>query len=234
MINIFTILLIIGFIIFIRNKNKEQFITVSPNDANKLMPTTTVQMIPKGTPIEKQFLQEQEYGANVNILYPNTWVDCIDSKGSGLPQWNSREKITGNVNKIILPRAINSYNFNKEKIVNMDKPVGIDNNSVDRNNVNTGKKIKDIYDNSFVNFKNLIPNKTIISDTFGAIPSKVDASDRTPDIQLMNGASNLQFLTPDTWIYENEKGENGGVMYANKTTTVFASDPSTEGIVATF
>jgi hypothetical protein len=103
MINIFTILLIIGFIIFIRNKNKEQFITVSPNDTKKIVPTSTVQMIPKGTPIEKQFLQEQEYGANVNILYPNTWVDCIDSKGSGLPQWNSREKITGNVNKIILP-----------------------------------------------------------------------------------------------------------------------------------
>jgi hypothetical protein len=224
MINIFTILLVIGFIIFIRNKNKEEFITVPPNDKMfELSKENKIIFDYKNKPsaIENRFLQEQEHGVNMNILYPNTWIDCIDSKGSGLPQWNSRENKTGIVNKIIQPRTLNSYNFNKEKISNMG---GI----IDPNDIlydetkggNVGEKIKDIYDNSFVNFKNLIPNKTVISDI--------------PNTQLMQAASDLQYLTPDTWIYENEKGENGGVMYTNKNTTVFASDPSTLGIVASF
>ena len=229
MINIFTILLVIGFIIFIRNKNKEQFITVSPDD--KMFEISKKNKInfnykKKPSAIEQRFLQEQEHGANVNILYPNTWIDCIDSNGSGLPQWNSRENKTGIINKIIPPRTLNSYGFNKEKISNiggiLDSNDILDDeiNESNPDNGNMGRKIKDIYDNAFVNFKNLIPNKTIISDK--------------PNTQLMQAASDLQYLTPDTWIYENEKGENGGIMYTDKTTTVYASDPSTLGIVASF
>lgn len=226
MIRIFTILLLIGFFIFIRNKKKEEFITVPQDDKFIQSRSMKVGMLPRITPIDKQFLKEQEYGANMNILYPNTWVECVDSDGTGVPKWNSREKTTGEANNIILPRVLNSYNFNKERILNMG---GVIDPGV---NLNVGEKIKDIYDNSFVNFKNLIPNKTIISDTFPVGPGMTKGI--SPEIQLVQGASNLSYLTPDTWIYENEKGENGGVMYTNKHTTVFASDPTTEGIVASF
>jgi hypothetical protein len=227
-----------GFIIFISNKNNE-FITISPNNKIKSIPSMTVGMIPKGTPIENQFLEEQEYGTNVNILYPNTWIDCVDSHGTGMPQWNSREETTGKVDKIILPRALNSYSFNKEKIVNMGgiiNPNDIlnDTQGINLDTGNTGKKIKDIYDNSFVNFKNLIPNKIIISDTFDTFNGEIEPSEFTTNTQLRQGASNLQYLTPDTWIYENEKGENGGAMYINKNIAVYASDPSTDGIVSSF
>jgi hypothetical protein len=131
MINIFTILLIIVFIIFIRNKNKENFISVSPNDKmfelskqNKINfnykiipPNPTISELNQTIlPIEKQFLKEQEYGANRNILYPNTCIDYIDTTGK--PQWSSRDNKVGIADNLISPRVLNSYGFNKEKISN--------------------------------------------------------------------------------------------------------------------
>ena len=257
MINIFTILLIIVFIIFIRNKNKENFISVSPDDKMfelskqnkinfnyKIIPPnpTIAELNQTILPIEKQFLKEQEYGANRNILYPNTYVECIDTTGK--PQWSSRDNKVGIVDNLISPRVLNSYGFNKEKISNaggiIDPDEFLENANVKFNKTaltnqptrskfektnydnknNIGKKIQEVYNNSFVNFKNLIPNKTIINNT--------------PNTNFMQAASDLQYLTPDTWVYENEKGENGGIMYNNKITTVFASDPSTLGIEAIF
>lgn len=257
MINIFTILLIIVFIIFIRNKNKENFISVSPDDKMfelskqnkinfnyKIIPPnpTMAELNQTILPIEKQFLKEQEYGANRNILYPNSHIDYIDTTGK--PQWCSRDNKMGITDKLISPRVLNSYGFNKEKIsnaggiidpdefsenansksnktnlTNQNTRIKLDRTNYDNKN-NIGKKIQEVYNNSFVNFKNLIPNKTIINDK--------------PNTQSMQAASDLQYLTPDTWVYENEKGENGGIMYNNKTTTVFASDPSTLGIEAIF
>jgi len=257
MINIFTILLIIVFIIFIRNKTKENFISVSPNDKMfelskqnkinfnyKIIPPnpTIAELNQTILPIEKQFLKEQEYGATRNILYPNTYVECIDTTGK--PQWSSRYNKVGIADNLILPKVLNSYGFNKEKISNpggiIDPDEFIENANVKFNKTdltnqttrgkfertnydnknNIGKKIQEVYNNSFVNFKNLIPNKTMINDK--------------TNTQSMQAASDLQYLTPDTWVYENEKGENGGIMYNNKTTTVFASDPSTLGIEAIF
>jgi len=257
MINIFTILLIIVFIIFIRNKNKENFISVSPDDKMfelskqnkinfnyKIIPPnpTIAELNQTILPIEKQFLKEQEQGANRNILYSNTCIDYIDTTGK--PQWSSRDNKVGIADNLISPRVLNSYGFNKEKISNpggiIDPDEFIENanakfNKTDLTNQTTrgkfertnydnknniGKKIQEVYNNSFVNFKNLIPNKTIINNK--------------PNTHFMQAAADLQYLIPDTWVYENEKGENGGVMYNNKTTTVFASDPSTLGIEAIF
>ena len=49
---------------------------------------------------------------------------------------------------------------------------------------------KDVYDNSFVDFKKLCPKKTIVNDK--------------SNTNYLEGASNLTFITPDKWVYENE------------------------------
>ena len=71
-----------------------------------------------------------------------------------------------------------------------------------------GKTLKEVYDSSFVDFKELIPKK-----------NKVDIPENSA---YLNGASNLNFITPDTWVYENEKPENGGQILNG----LYASDPS--------
>jgi hypothetical protein len=71
------------------------------------------------------------------------------------------------------------------KITNPDGKINIEGQTL-RN----GKDItiKDIYDNSFVDYKKLIPKKK---------KKENDTSKKA--------ASNLSFLTSDTWIYGNEK-----------------------------
>jgi hypothetical protein len=79
-----------------------------------------------------------------------------------------------------------------------------------------GKTLKEIYDNSFVDFKKLIPKKNIIDTELG--------------YNSMQAASNLNYLTPDNWVYENEKQENGGKSIEG----IYASDPSVYGVEAVF
>ena len=159
--------------------------------------------------IEKQFMKEQKDGVNLNILYPNRWIESFDQSGN--PIYNSRENVTGVLETFIEPKARFSYNFNKEKTLNMDGVVDPDDFIDGR-----GKSLKEIYDNSFVDFKKLTPKETVINSE--------------PNTNFMQAASSLYYLTPDNWIYENEKPENGGTSNDG----IFASDPSTLGTEAMF
>ena len=52
----------------------------------------------------------------------------------------------------------------------------------------SGKTLKEVYDNSIVNYRTLGPNKNRITDE--------------NDDVIMQGGSNLKFFTADTWTYE--------------------------------
>jgi hypothetical protein len=111
--------------------------------------------------------------------YPNTWIEKIDDKGE--PIYNSRND------------QFDTSSIPKTKInINIEDP--------------QGKTIKEIYDNSIINYKSITPTKNMITD-------------ETLD-NIMPGGSNLQYYTADTWTYENEKQENGGLIYDN----VYAND----------
>jgi hypothetical protein len=160
-------------------------------------------------PIEKQFLNEQKNGASIVPNYPNRWIESFDTEGN--PIYNSRENVTGVLETFIEPKARFSYSFNKEKTLNMDGIMDPD-DFID----GKGKSLKEIYDNSFVDFKKLVPKEKIINEK--------------PNTNFMQAASSLYYLTPDTWIYENEKPENGG----KSSDGIFASDMSSIGSVAMF
>lgn len=154
--------------------------------------------------VDKQFLREQETGVNLKSWYPNTWIEKPDADN---PVYAIREN---NVN-MLDSRATNSFEFNNLKIKNMDgvlDPETIQNNQ--------GKTLKEIYDNSFVDFKKMIPSKKMINNE---------------QVQnIIKAASNLNYLTTDVWLYENEKPENGGQIADG----LFAVDLSSLGTVATF
>ena len=160
-------------------------------------------------PIEKQFLNEQTNGAIVTPHYPNRWIESFDSEGN--PIINSRENVTGTIETFIEPKARFTYSFNKEKTLNMDGIADPDDFIDGR-----GKTLKEIYDNSFVDFKKLVPKEKLVNGE--------------PNTNFMQAASSLYYLTPDTWVYENERPENGG----QTSDGIFASDPSTLGSVAMF
>jgi hypothetical protein len=74
-----------------------------------------------------------------------------------------------------------------------------------------------IYGNGWVLVKKLEQKKKVIGNSFEQTYSQ-------------SGASNLSFISPDSWIYENEKAENGGQILNG----LFASDPLTHESVAIF
>jgi hypothetical protein len=160
-------------------------------------------------PIEKQFIKEQHNGASVTPHYPNRWIESFDVDNN--PVYNSREQVTGTIETFIEPKARFTYEFNKEKTINMDGIADPDDFIDGR-----GKTLKEVYDNSFVDFKKLIPKEKIINGE--------------PNTNFMQAASSLYYLTPDTWVYENERTENGG----QSSDGIFASDPSTLGTEAMF
>jgi hypothetical protein len=129
-------------------------------------------------PIDKQFLEEQKYGANLKSWVPNTWIERVDEDGN--PVYNSRSKVTGNLENFIEEKARFSYEFNEPKTYNM-------NGIIDPNELvnNEGKTLKEIYDSSFVDYKKLIPKKNM---------KEVDSSE----------------LISSNWEYDDEKAENGG------------------------
>jgi hypothetical protein len=130
----------------------------------------------------KQFLIEQEEGAHIYPKYSNSWIDKLDENDN--PIYNSKK----NSNDFLIePKTRQSWEFNKNKFENPDGII----NSNDNFN---GKTIKEIYDNAFVNYKNLIPEK-----------SYWENNERTEE-----GASNLSYYKKDNWYYDNEKPENGG------------------------
>ncbi len=149
-------------------------------------------------PIDKQFLKEQEIGVNQKSWVPNTWIDHIDENGN--PVYKSREE--PNIETFIESKARFSYEFNSPRTVQMD---GIADPSDFKNG--KGRTLKEIYDNSFVDYKKMVPEKRKM-DLDGMVPTK-------------NAGSNLSFIEPDNWVYENEKPENG----AKFDNGIFAYDP---------
>jgi hypothetical protein len=161
--------------------------------------------------LEIQFMNEQKNGVHFTSLCPNRWIQSFDPDGN--PIYNSRENVTGVLESFIEPKARFSYEFNKENTLKMSGIIDPDDFIDGR-----GKTIKEIYDNSFVDFKKLTPKKTIIDNV---------SEENSNSIQA---ASDLYYLPPDNWIYENEKQENGGKSIEG----IYASDPSVVGLEAVF
>jgi hypothetical protein len=222
MVKIFNVILIVSVLVALyfciqKNNDDQQTISSESNKNNKQItenfntdkiffnetePIKKIQFnYGKLRPIDKQFLKEQELGVNQNTWYPNTWIDHID-EATGEPVYGSREN--PNVENFIESKARFSYEFNSPRSVQMD---GVVDPSDFKNN--QGITIQEIYNNSFVDYKKLVPEKKKVDlIDKGIIPSK-------------NAGSNLSFIEPDNWVYENEKPENGG-RFDNG---VFASDP---------
>jgi hypothetical protein len=142
----------------------------------------------------KQYLIDQEFGVNQKTWYPNTWIQKIVNDK---PVYKCRD----NIEPFVEAKARFTYEFNRPKFSNMDGIADPD-DFID----GQGRTLKEVYDNSFVNFKKLIPNKTL-KDT---------------EDNYIECASNLKTYNTDTWIYENEKLENGGHIANN----LYAMDPS--------
>ena len=178
---------------------------VNTHGEKKLIETAKIKFDYSDRPIDMKFKEEQKNGVNMKTWYPNTWIEKIDKKGK--PIENSREKITGQEIKFVEANARNSIEFNELRPAKVD---GV----VDPNDFNgVGKSIREIYDNSFVDFK-----KTVEKKEFEEKDTMVKA------------ASGLSYFSPDTWVYKDEKPENGGIMEGG----VYAADLSSFGSVATF
>lgn len=152
-------------------------------------------------PIDKQFKKEQINGANLKTWYPNTWIEKIDSNGN--PIYNSRENITGVKEDFIESKARFTYEFNSPRSVQMD---GIADPDDFKNG--QGRTLKEVYDNSFVDYKKYEPTKKIVS--FAENEEKT-----------VEASSHLKTFSPDEWVYEEEKPENGGAINNG----LYASDP---------
>ena len=139
-------------------------------------------------PEDKEFLKEQEHGVNLNTWYSNTYIEKLDKDGKTI--WGSREKETGQKDTFVQEHIRKTSKFNEPKSINNDAPI------IPEAAINT--KISDVYDNYFVNYKKLTPEKT-----------KIDVEE---NMIITKGASNLTFYSNDTWCYKDEKPENGGMI----------------------
>jgi hypothetical protein len=97
-------------------------------------------------------------------------------------------------NEIIQPTTGSSYDFNKLKTENLDGQL--------TNEIS----IKDVYDNSLVDYKKLIPAKTKQLST------------------IKEAASDLKFHSDNMWEYDNDKPENGGKITNDEKYELFAFD----------
>lgn len=150
----------------------------------------------------------KDLGFNNSIIYPNSWIDKIDPV-TNKPIYNCRD----NLEKIYENKSQFTYNNDDTDNYKIYKMNGI----IDPNDTNNkGKTIKQIYDDSFVDFKKKVPVKNIIT---------TNSNEST-----LVGASNLSMLIPDTWIYENENLQNGGVIKDG----LYAYDAELLGQNATF
>ena len=122
------------------------------------------------------------------------------------------KKKTGNIESFIESNARFSYEFNSPRSVQMGG-IADPNDFIE----GEGRTLKEVYDNSFVDFKKLIPKKEAVGDS-------------SLQTYSQSAASNFSFISPDSWIYENEKAENGGQILKG----LYASDPLTMDSVAIF
>lgn len=132
------------------NSTNNAYINTDNTFINKPAETNKIKFDYEMRPIDYQFLEEQKRGVNMNSWYPNTWIEKFDEEGN--PVYNSRD----NIEEFIESKARFSYDFNKEKIINMDGVV----DPTDFHN-NQGKTLKEVYDNAFVDFKKLVPKMDI-------------------------------------------------------------------------
>jgi hypothetical protein len=215
------LLLLLAFIVYI-NKNKNNnnigqlYNNISPNDnvienfnMDKILyddpllkdKAKDIKFDYENTPTktEEGFIVEQEKGMNLATRYFNHYIKYIDENNE--PVYNIDEK----QNNIVENKIQNTWEFNKSKVSNIDGYISDDNN--------LNKTVREVYDNSFVDYKKLVPKKDLVKN-----------------INKLSGASSLTFYKPDKWTYNNEKLENGGEIVNG----LFASDPSTNGSVAIF
>lgn len=150
----------------------------------------------------------KDIGFNNGIIYPNTWIDKIDPI-TNKPIYKSRYDIE----QFYETKSKFTYELDDTNNYKIYKMNGV----IDPNDENNkGKTIKQIYDDSFVDFKKKIPVKNIISNNINE--SKLEC------------ASNLSMLIPDTWIYDNENSQNGGMIKEG----LYAYDNELLGQNATF
>jgi hypothetical protein len=71
-------------------------------------------------------------------------------------------------------------------------------NIINFNSINKNDKIKDVYDNLICNYKKYDKKKIINTES-----------------SIIKGGSNLSYYSPNTWIYENEDINNGGLIHNN-------------------
>jgi hypothetical protein len=152
------------------------------------------------TNADKRFLLEQEMGMDLTTYHNNKWINHIDENGE--PVYLTSEQVTGEPSIIIENKIKNTWDFNKPKISNPDGYI----------EPNQGKTIREVYDNSILDYKKLVVEKEMIENK-----------------NYSKGASSLSYYTPDKWSYNNEKMENGG-----SNNGLFANDPATTGSVAIF
>ena len=152
-------------------------------------------------PIDIQFMEEQKRGVNLNTWYPNTWIERIDE--DGIAHYNSRDNVTGkrSTENFIEEKARFSYDFVDPKTYNMSGVVD-PSELVD----NRGKTLKEVYENSFVDYKKMVPNQEAI---------EMDVAEQE---------------IPDNWVYKNERIENGGEIVSG----LYASDPYFISNIASF
>jgi hypothetical protein len=119
-------------------------------------------------------------------------VLIVDENGN--PVYNSRENVTGVKEDFVEDKSRFTYEFNSPRSVQMDGVA--DPNDFKNGN---GRTLQEVYDKSFVDYKDMIPNKS---------KREIEAD----QMNTQEGGSNLSFISPDTWIYEQEKPENGGII----------------------
>jgi hypothetical protein len=170
----------------------------------KLIETKKIKFDYNERPIDKKFEEQQQKGMNINTWYPNTWIEKIDENDK--PVMNSREKVTGAKTELVDSNVRNTPEFNQMRPSKIDRVVDPE---------DAGKPIKDIYDNSFIDYKKTIPTK-----------EKENIEEYN---NMIKGASGLNFLSNDNWVYKDERPENGGIMDGG----IYAADMSSFGSVAT-
>jgi hypothetical protein len=132
----------------------------------------------------------KDLGFNNGIIYPNSWIDKIDPV-TNKPIYKCRDDIE----QFYETKSKFTYELNDTNDYKTYKMNGV----IDpTDSSNEGKTIKQIYDDSFVDFKKKVPVKNIITTNINE--SKLE------------GASKLSMLIPDAWLYENENAQNGGLI----------------------
>lgn len=201
---IFNILLII-FVLYLAHLCIQKY--KQENRIYEKIDTQSIYMIPpiKGNKIKFNYMAQESkdnskeespgfHNSNLKTWYSNTWIDSIDENGN--PVYKSRDD---NVN-------IKTNTLTDPLVENLG---GV----IDPNDFKgaTGKTIREVYDNSIVDYKKTIPRKVLI--------------DNEPNTNYQEGGSGLSYITPDTWVYEDEKPENGGEILKG----LYAVDPNTLG-----